>query len=148
MLVLGGMSFEVDGTPVDLSKTVGYKGMMFSGVPNLAAAVGYTNASWTLKCELVCEYVCRMLNHMDQLGVRQVTPRWTGSLPENPFIDLTSGYVLRSVDKFPKQGNRAPWRLYQNYIRDVLLLRFGKVDDDALEFSNPAPTRRPEKVTA
>jgi monooxygenase len=148
MLVLGGMSFEVDGTRVELSKTVGYKGMMFSGVPNLAAAVGYTNASWTLKCELVCEYVCRMLNHMDQIGARQVTPKWTGSLPENPFIDLTSGYVLRSVDQFPKQGDRAPWRLYQNYIRDVLLLRFGKVDDNALEFSNPPPAQRKTRLSA
>ena len=135
MLLLGGLSVAVDGAEVKLSETVGYKGMMFSGVPNLAAAAGYTNASWTLKCDLTCEYVCRMLNYMDDEGYRTVMPKWADpSLPTVPFIDLTSGYVQRSIDQFPRQGPKAPWRLYQNYIRDVLLLRHGKLVDNALEF--------------
>jgi len=136
MLVLGGMRITVDDREVKLSETVGYKGMMFSGVPNLAAAIGYTNASWTLKCDLVCEHVSRLLNYMSAHGYTEVVPRWSaGELPDNPFIDLSSNYVLRSVHEFPKQGTREPWRLYQNYIRDVLLLKRGRVDDPALEFS-------------
>jgi monooxygenase len=142
MLVLGGLSVAVDGEEVKWSETVGYKGMMFSGVPNIAAAIGYTNASWTLKCDLTCEYVCRLLEHLDATGTRQVTPRWTQpTMPNRPFVDLTSGYVLRSVQDFPKQGDAAPWRLYQNYIRDIMMLRRGPVEDDAIEFSNPAPSR-------
>ncbi|MDQ1696646.1 MAG: monooxygenase, partial [Frankiaceae bacterium] len=141
MLALGGLSIAVDGTDVKLSETVGYKGMMFSGVPNLAAAIGYTNASWTLKCDLVCQYVCRLLKHMDEHGVRQVTARWTApTMPERPFVDLSSSYVLRAVQDFPKQGDAAPWRLYQNYIRDVLMLRRGSLEDEAIEFTNPAST--------
>jgi monooxygenase len=149
MLALGGVTFEVDGRPVKLSDTVGYKGMMFSGIPNLATAVGYTNASWTLKCDLTCEYVCRMLNYMDDKGYRTVVPRWADpSMPTVPFIDLTSGYVQRSIDQFPRQGPKAPWRLYQNYIRDVLLLRHGKLVDNALEFGRGGSTRseKPAKV--
>jgi len=137
MLVLGGMRITVDDRDVKFSETVGYKGMMFSGVPNLAAAVGYTNASWTLKCDLVVQHVCRLLNHMTANGYTEVVPRWTaGELPDNPFIDLASNYVLRSVHEFPKQGAREPWRLYQNYIRDIVLLKRGRVDDPALEFSS------------
>ncbi|MBV9097210.1 MAG: NAD(P)/FAD-dependent oxidoreductase [Frankiaceae bacterium] len=136
MLVLGGMRITVDDREVKFSETVGYKGMMFSGVPNLAAAVGYTNASWTLKCDLVVQHVCRLLNYMSDHGHSVVVPRWSeGELPDNPFIDLASNYVLRSVHEFPKQGKRAPWRLYQNYFRDVLLLKRGRVDDPALSFS-------------
>ncbi len=113
-----------------------YKGMMLSGVPNLALAVGYTNASWTLKCDLTYEYVCRLLNHMDEHGYRQCTPRNRDpSVTELPFIDLASGYVLRSIDQFPKQGSKAPWRLYQNYALDILSLRFGAIEDGAMEFS-------------
>ena len=89
-----------------------YKGMMLSDVPNLAFAIGYTNASWTLKCDLTCEYVCRLLNHMDEHGYRQCTPRQRDpSVKPEPFIDFNSGYVLRAIDKFPKQGSQAPWRL-------------------------------------
>jgi monooxygenase len=149
MLVLGGLQISVDGNRINLAETVGYKGMMFSGVPNLAAAIGYTNASWTLKCDLVCQYVCRLLNHMDEQGLRQVTARWTrDELPSNPFIDLTSGYVLREVHNFPKQGESAPWRLYQNYVRDVLLLKWGSLADEAIEFSNPAPVSPAARLSA
>ncbi len=137
LLLLGGLTIAVDGQEIELSETVGYKGIMFSGVPNLAVALGYTNASWTLKCDLTCEYVCRLLRHMDERGYRQCTPRGPDpSLPTQPFIDLASGYVLRSVDRFPKQGSRTPWRLHQNYARDILMLRRGALEDEGMEFSS------------
>lgn len=136
MLVLGGLEIVVDGRKVTLSETVGYKGMMFSGVPNLAAAIGYTNASWTLKCDLVCEYVCRLLNHMSGSRYDSVTPLWSDpELPEVPFVDLRSGYVLRSIEKFPKQAERAPWRLHQNYVKDLLALRYGRSEYEELAFT-------------
>jgi len=136
MLAFGGMEIAVDGEEVELSRTMTYKGMMLSGVPNLALAFGYTNASWTLKCDLTCEYVCRLLNHMEEHGYRQCTARNRDpSIIEEPFVDLTSGYVKRSIEKFPRQGSRAPWRLYQNYALDIISLRFGSVEDEAMEFS-------------
>jgi monooxygenase len=150
LLALGGMELTVDGSPVELPATVGYKGMMFSGVPNLAVAMGYTNASWTLKCDLTCRYVCRLMDHMDRHGYVQCTPRVPDDLVTEPFIDLTSGYVLRSIELFPRQGTRAPWRLYQNYPRDVLMLRRGAVEDGALEFarSGSAAVEAPALVAA
>ncbi len=136
MLALGGMQVVVDGREVELSQTMSYKGMMLSDVPNLAMSLGYTNASWTLKCDLTCEYVCRLLNHMSAHGYSQCTPRRTDpSITEQPIIDFSSGYVLRAIDKFPKQGSKAPWRLYQNYPLDVLALRRGSVEDGAMQFS-------------
>jgi monooxygenase len=136
LLALGGMEIVVDGREVRLPETVSYKGMMLSGVPNLAVALGYTNASWTLKCDLTCEYVCRLLNHMDANGYRQCTPRLNDpTVKPEPFIDFNSGYILRSIDKFPRQGSKPPWRLYQNYARDIMTLRFGSVEDGAMEFS-------------
>src|SRR3954471_12833464 len=142
LLPLGGTDLAVDGREVELPETVGYKGMMLSDVPNLAIAIGYTNASWTLKCDLTCEYVCRLLNHMDAHAHRQATPRNRDpSLPTRPFIDLTSGYVARSIDAFPRQGARAPWRLYQNYPRDIRMLKYGPLDDEGMTFSSPAPVR-------
>ncbi len=140
MLALGGLQIAVDGEDVSLPETMSYKGMMLSGVPNLAFAAGYTNASWTLKCDLTCEYVCRLLAHMDAGGFTQcmAVNRDPSVIPQ-PFIDFSSGYVLRSIDKFPRQGSKAPWRLYQNYARDILSLRLGSLQDDAMEFSRPAP---------
>ena len=139
LLFLGGLEATVDGVRVDFAKTYNYKGMMFSDVPNLALAVGYTNASWTLKAELICRYVCRLLNHMKRTGTRQSTPRLRDAPPgEAPFLDLTSGYVRRSIHLFPKQGTRPPWRLHQNYARDLLMIERGRVDDEVMEFSNPA----------
>ncbi|MCR6475912.1 NAD(P)/FAD-dependent oxidoreductase [Variovorax sp. ZS18.2.2] len=137
--VLGGVELDVDGRRVDPAATFNYKGMMYSDVPNLASSFGYTNASWTLKCDLTCAYVCRVLNHMQKHGWRQCTPRNTDPhLAAEPWIDFSSGYVQRAAGKFPKQGARAPWRLYQNYARDLVMLRFGAVDDGVMEFSNPA----------
>jgi cation diffusion facilitator CzcD-associated flavoprotein CzcO len=144
LLALGGMDLEVDGRAVAISETVGYKGMMLSGVPNLVIAIGYTNASWTLKADLTSEYVCRLLQHMDAGGHRRVVaPTPDPSMPTRPFIDLDSGYVRRAVDRFPRQGTSAPWRLYQNYLRDIIMLRFGDVDDGVLQFSAGAPAAEP-----
>jgi monooxygenase len=149
LLALGGMEIGVDGHEVRVPETVGYKGMMLSGVPNLAVAFGYTNASWTLKCDLTCEFVCRLLNHMDAQGHRQAMPSERDpSIDTQPFIDFTSGYVQRNLHKFPKQGREAPWRLYQNYARDIVMLRYGAIEDGALMFSNPAPVSEPVEPLA
>jgi monooxygenase len=149
LLALGGMQVVVDGTEVELPETVGYKGMMLAGVPNLAVAFGYTNASWTLKCDLTCAYVCRLLNHMDAQGYRQCTPvNRNPDLPTQPFIDFSSGYVQRAISQFPRQGLKAPWRLYQNYLRDIVMLRYGSLDDEAMEFSNRTPAVEPEERIA
>jgi cation diffusion facilitator CzcD-associated flavoprotein CzcO len=129
------VALVVDGAPVDLARTVAYKGMMYSDVPNLASAFGYTNASWTLKCDLVAGYVCRLLNHMARRGYVQctragATPPWR----EEPVLDLTSGLRAARARRAAAQGDRAPWRLHQNYVRDLVALRLGPVDDPALEF--------------
>jgi len=139
--LFGGATTSVDGQPVDLTKTMAYKGMMLSGLPNLAYTVGYTNASWTLKADLVSEYVCRLLNYMDDNGFDAVTVEHPGSaVEERPFMEFTPGYVLRAVDELPKQGSRTPWRLNQNYLRDIPLIRRGKIADEGLRFSkNVAP---------
>jgi cation diffusion facilitator CzcD-associated flavoprotein CzcO len=140
VLALGGMKLTVDGREVDVADTVAYKGMMLSGVPNLALALGYTNASWTLKCDLTSAYVCRLLAHLDRHGYQVCTPVPPPAGPLRPLIDLKSGYVLRSLDRLPKQGAAAPWRLYQNYPRDLLMLRHGPVADEGVRFSRvPVP---------
>jgi monooxygenase len=139
LLVLGGMSLSVDGKPVKMSEMVSYKGMMLGGVPNMALAIGYTNASWTLKADLVSEYVCRLLLHMEKHGYQSCMPRPPhASTPLTPFMELQSGYVQRSQELLPKQGPEAPWRLHQNYIRDVALFRRSPIEDDVMEFSRGA----------
>lgn len=145
--LFSGMQLIVDGTPVDMPKTLVYKGMMFSDVPNFAFAVGYTNASWTLKCDLIAEYVCRLLNYMDQHGYAICAPRVNDpNIEEVPVIDFNSGYVLRALDSLPRQGSKTPWRLHQNYVKDLSMMRYGRVDDGTMEFK-PAPvTRRAEAV--
>ena len=133
---LGGLEMEVDGRKIDPSKTMTYKGMMISDVPNLALAIGYTNASWTLKCDLTSEYVCRLLDYMDAHGYASCVPRRNDPrLKEEPLLDFSSGYVQRSIEKFPRQGSIAPWKLHQNYAIDTVLLRHAKVNDKAMEFS-------------
>src|ERR1700712_5050237 len=134
--VLGGIEVAVDGRTVDFSRTLNYKGMMYSDVPNLASSFGYTNASWTLKCDLTCEYVCRLVNYMDRRGYKKCMPHnLDSSITELPSLDFSSGYVQRSVAKLPKQGSKRPWRLYQNYALDIVALRFGKVDDGVMQYS-------------
>ena len=136
LVFLGGAKISVDGRAIDMSKCMTYKGMMYSGVPNLVSIFGYTNASWTLKCDLTCEYTCRILARMDRLGARSATPRPADAgMKQAPWLDFSSGYVQRSVDHFPKQGERTPWRLHQNYALDVMALRYGKLDDPELVFS-------------
>ena len=141
--LLGGLEFSVDGREIDFSKTLNYRGCMYSGVPNLASAFGYTNASWTLKCDLTCEYVCRLLNTMDRQGMRQVTPvNRDPAMGTEPFVDFSSGYFQRSIARLPKQGSKRPWRLYQNYALDIISLRHGRMNDGVLEFSNRAGKKR------
>jgi cation diffusion facilitator CzcD-associated flavoprotein CzcO len=149
LLMLGGMSVAVDGHDVDLSQTVGYKGMMLCGVPNMAFTVGYTNASWTLKSDLVAQYVCRLLRHMDEQGYRSCTPAAPDpSLPRSPLLDLNSGYVQRALDELPKQGPVAPWRLRQSYARDAVALRHGPLEDGVMEFTRPAAEREQAELLA
>ena len=137
---LGKLQVSVDGTSFDMSRTMSYKGMMYSDVPNLASAFGYTNASWTLKCDLTCEYVCRLLNYMDAHGYAKAMPRRDPSVEEAPWLDFSSGYVQRALDILPRQGNKKPWKLYQNYALDLVTLRYGKVDDGTMEFAS-APAK-------
>jgi monooxygenase len=134
LLAFGGMQFSVDGREVKLPDSIAYKGMMLCGVPNFAFALGYTNASWTLKLDLVASYVCRLLEKLDASGSRSCVPRAPHpSLPTEPFLDLSSGYVRRSIAELPRQGSRPPWRLHQNYLRDLLLFKWGSVADEAME---------------
>lgn len=135
MQLLSGMEIVVDGKVADLSNSMSYKGMMFSDVPNLASAFGYTNASWTLKADLTSEYVCKLLNHMDRNGLAFCVPRLDESGMEvEPWLDFSSGYVQRAMAKFPKQGKKKPWKAYQNYALDLMALKLGRVDDGAMKF--------------
>ena len=138
LLHFGGVQLAVDGSDINLPDTTAYKGMMLSGVPNFAFAIGYTNASWTLKVDLVCDYLNRLFAHMDEGGYAQCVPVAPEGLEiEGPLIDFQSGYVLRSADSLPRQGAAEPWRLRQNYVRDLISLRHGKIDDGAMQFSAP-----------
>jgi cation diffusion facilitator CzcD-associated flavoprotein CzcO len=135
--LVSDIPFSVDGKPIEWSRHVSYKGMMFSDVPNMAMSFGYTNASWTLKADLTANYVTRLLNAMRKRGMQQVTPRLGAPIEEAPFLDFTSGYVQRAMEKFPRRGTRAPWRVDQSYTRDVMALKYGGLDQE-MEFSNPA----------
>ena len=134
--LFGGAAIRRNGEPVDLTQSMSFKGMMLSGMPNMAFTIGYTNASWTLKADLVSEFVCRVLNYMDAEGYDTVVPEHPGnSVDERPLMDFTPGYVLRALDELPKAGSKAPWKLKQNYFLDVRMIRQGKVDDEALHFT-------------
>lgn len=133
VLAIGGMALTVDGAPITLADTLTYKGMMLDGVPNFAMTIGYTNASWTLKADLVARYIGRTLKYMDRHHLDTVTPRAAESVKAGnlvSLIDLQSGYVLRSAGDLPRQGASTPWRLHQNYLRDFRLLRLGRVTND------------------
>jgi cation diffusion facilitator CzcD-associated flavoprotein CzcO len=150
MIALGGIELAVDDREIKLPETLSYKGMMLSGVPNFSFTIGYTNASWTLKCDLTNEYVCRLLRHMDERGYQICAPEnGDPGLTTEPMVDFNSGYVLRAIDTFPRQGSRAPWRLYQNYALDTISLRFGSVQDGAMRFSTAtAPDRDAQPLAA
>jgi cation diffusion facilitator CzcD-associated flavoprotein CzcO len=134
LMLFGGIELTVDGVKPDLREQIAYRALMLSGLPNFAFTIGYTNASWTLKADLVAEYVCRLLTHMDEHGHRSVVPVPGPDVEQRPFLDFTPGYVLRSLDTLPKQGHREPWRLRQNYLRDVRTIRHAEIDDGALRF--------------
>jgi monooxygenase len=145
LLFLGGVALTVDGEDPGVTDRLTYKGMMVEGVPNLAIAIGYTNASWTLKCDLTCDYVCRMLNHMRRTGLRQATPVNTDvGVTGRALLGLSSGYVQRAVDRFPKQGTAFPWQVHQSYLKDFRALRLRGLEDEAMVFSNPGPAATPE----
>jgi cation diffusion facilitator CzcD-associated flavoprotein CzcO len=134
LTVLGGMRLSLDGRPVDPATLTVYKGMMYGGIPNLITTFGYTNASWTLKADLTAAYACRLLGHLQRHGGRSFVPRVDPSVRHEPFLDFTSGYVQRALSMLPRQGDRAPWKLHQNYTLDLLALRFAKVDDGVMQF--------------
>lgn len=136
LLPLGGLRLTVDGAPVELNRTLSYRGLMLSGVPNLAVCFGYTNMSWTLRADLVSRYVCRLLRHMDRCGYDVCVPcNDDPAVTAQPLFGLTSGYIRRAIDAFPKQGSKAPWRVHQNYLLDLLSLRLSRLEDGCLRFS-------------
>lgn len=134
LVFLGGMEIEVDGEPIVPGEIHGYRGIMFEGIPNLASTFGYTNASWTLKADLTADFVTRLLKYMDKNDILEARPIAEGEVGDEPWLDFSSGYVTRVMDQFPKQGTEAPWRLHQNYVKDIFLLRHGNLDDGVLRF--------------
>ncbi|HCA23893.1 MAG TPA: FAD-containing monooxygenase EthA [Pseudomonas sp.] len=131
---LGDVTVSVDGTPMPFNERMSYKGMMLSDVPNMIVTFGYTNASWTLKAELTADYACRLLRHMDKHNYREAVVRRDASVQEQPFLDFTSGYVQRAANVLPKQGDRAPWQVHQNYLKDKLTIQYGRIDDGVMQF--------------
>jgi cation diffusion facilitator CzcD-associated flavoprotein CzcO len=139
MQTFGGAELWVDGRKVDPGRKLAYKGVMMSDVPNMASVFGYINASWTLKADLICSYVCRLLKAMDRKDMRQVTPRPREQHAVAPFVEhFSSGYIQRAIANWPKQGSKPPWRVHQNYIRDKIALEWSRLEDGYLEFSGPA----------
>ncbi len=133
---LGGMQITLDGTPIDLASRLSYKGTMLRGVPNLSYTLGYSNASWTLKCNLVAEYVCRLLNYMSRHRYDCATPVGPEPAPvDDPAINLTSGYIERGIDLLPKQGSTRPWKFHQNYLKDLRDLKWSALNDGTMEFT-------------
>lgn len=140
LLFIGGISLSVDGAPVDVSERLAYKGMMLEDVPNFALALGYTNASWTLKADLTCDYVCRLLNHLRETGLRQCTlVNVNAVVTSEPLLGLTAGYVQRAADLLPRQGSKFPWRVHQSYLHDYRAMKLRGIEDDTMVFSNRRP---------
>ncbi|MBF6176358.1 flavin-containing monooxygenase [Nocardia blacklockiae] len=136
LLIFGGIELSVDGKPVDVPNAMAYKAMMLSDVPNFAYVIGYTNASWTLKADLVCQYVVRLLRYLDAHGYASATPVRDPAVGTAPFLpNFSSGYVLRAADRLPVAGDRRPWRLSMNYLRDIPAFRFGRIADGTLTFA-------------
>ncbi|MFL2718389.1 MAG: FAD-containing monooxygenase EthA, partial [Gammaproteobacteria bacterium] len=135
---LNDINVSIDQVTVEPHNKLSYKGMMLSGVPNLAFSFGYVNASWTLRADLTCEYVCRLLNQMDKQGVAACIPEEDpNAMVDDAYIDFSSGYVQRALNRMPKQGMRSPWRNYQNYIKDIFLVRLLSIKDSTLKFYSP-----------
>ena len=147
LLFIGGIEITVDGEKVDVPSKLTYKGMMLQDVPNLALALGYTNASWTLKAELTCDYVCRLINELHETGNRQCTPRSNGAeISDDPVFNLSSGYVTRNADKLPRQGKSFPWQVRHSYLADYRAMKRKPIVDGAMVFDNPAPAPEPALV--
>jgi monooxygenase len=149
LLVFGGIELAVDGQDVTPPDRVAYKGSMLSGVPNFVFAIGYTNSSWTLKVDLVCEYLCRLIAHLDERGLDAAVPEVSDpAMGLLPLLDFEAGYVKRSLDQLPKQGADAPWHLTMNYAKDARHLRRDSMDDDAMRFfaASGRASRRPATV--
>ncbi len=147
--MIGGVKVSVDGKPVEWGKTFTYKGLMYSGVPNLASVFGYTNASWTLRADLICEWVTRLINHMDEKGVQIATPVLTDpDVKADPWLDFSSGYVTRSIAMLPKQGPNPPWRQNQNYFADIKEMRKSPIDDGFLVFAQASGQAQAEQARA
>lgn len=136
--LLGNATLSVDDEAYDISKAIAYRSLMFSNLPNAAMIFGYTNSSWTLKADLGAEYICRVLSNMDRRGMRQVMPVLKNpNVETRPFLDFNAGYVQRALNRFPKQGIKAPWKVKQNYLFDLVTLKLSKLDDGVLKFSQP-----------
>ena len=131
---MGGVELVVDGVPVKMPDTMTYKALMLSDVPNFVFTIGYTNASWTLKADLVADFVCRLLTYMDEHGVRRAVAPRDRSVGEQQLIDFSSGYILRALDELPRQGDREPWKLRQNYLKDMRSINHDRIDDGVLTF--------------
>ncbi|MBV62466.1 MAG: FAD-containing monooxygenase EthA [Nevskiales bacterium] len=145
--LFGGATLSLDGQPVETGERLIYKGMMLDGVPNMAFAFGYTNASWTLKCDLTAQYVCRLLQRMDKRGEVVCIPERREGVVADDMVDLESGYIQRAKDFLPQQGTRAPWRVHQNYVMDLAVTRFTKLDDGTMRFlAQPSRTESPAKA--
>jgi cyclohexanone monooxygenase len=132
--LLGGIELSVDGQPFEARHAMAYKGMMLSDLPNCVMTFGYTNASWTLKADLTAAYACRLLRHMDRRGVEIAVPRREAGVDPQPFLSFTSGYVQRAQSQLPQQGARRPWQVYQNYLQDMITIRFGRIADGVMRF--------------
>jgi cation diffusion facilitator CzcD-associated flavoprotein CzcO len=144
LLAWGGIRLEVDGTVLEPGRCLAYRGVMLGNVPNLAACAGYANAAWTLRAELSTEYVCRLLAYMKRRGYAWCAPRCDPDTVEpRPLVPLTSGYIRRGSDRFLKQGSKAPWVMHQNYLRDLLSLRWARLNDGVLEFARAGATAAP-----
>ena len=148
MKIMNNVNITVDGQPVKIGDTLSYKGLMYSNIPNLFSSFGYTNASWTLKAELICEYVVRLLKHMDRHGYNKAMPRLDQSVETEAFFDFTSGYVQRAAEHVPKQGTHKPWKLYQNYIKDLFVMRYGRLNDGVMHFKRVQQSEREKKIVA
>lgn len=143
LCLFGGMRIVVDGEQVDIAKRISYKGMMLNDIPNFSNSMGYTNASWTLKTDLIAEYVCRLITHMDKTGTRIALARRDSNVKEAPFIDLTSGFISRAEHLLPKGADRAPWKIYQNYAMDKKQLRNCELQDGVMIFAKPHKVAQP-----
>jgi cation diffusion facilitator CzcD-associated flavoprotein CzcO len=135
---LSNINVSMDGIAVEPHNRLAYKGMMLGGIPNLAFSFGYVNASWTLRADLTCEYVCRLINQMDKQGVTTCCPEEDSqAVADDDYIGFSSGYVQRALNRMPQQGKKAPWRNYQNYLLDILYVRVFSIKDKTLRFYNP-----------